>query len=449
MSNDASAGSRRLHRCSEQRAEPPTRPVGRSPGSQVPAPPARPRSPPPRPRPPCLELSTAIGVLKDVADALADLDGRVVHRDLKPENVLLLGGHWCLADFGISRYAEATTAPDTQKFALSPPYAAPERWRSQRATSAADIYAVGVVGFELITGALPFVGSSVEDYREAHLHQEPVHVTEAPAGLAALIDECLYKAPEARPTAANVRARLEKLGSLTASPGLAALQEANRAEVLRREAASRQGSVAQSESERREQLSSAGRRSFDRISEVLQGSIVDAAPAITVSSDQGGGWKMQLNDARLTLSRTRRVAGGAWGGWPPPALDVIAVAELNLRVPPNRYAYEGRSHSLWYCDAVEEGRFTWYEVAFMFTPMLPQRGRQEPFALDPGEDSAKALWNGMAEFQLAWPFTPLVVGELDDFIDRWAGWFGAASAGRLGHPSSMPERAPQGSWRRN
>jgi serine/threonine protein kinase len=48
----------------------------------------------------------------DVAVALVDLAGKVVHRDLKPENVLLLNGTWCLADFGISRYAEATTAPE-------------------------------------------------------------------------------------------------------------------------------------------------------------------------------------------------------------------------------------------------------------------------------------------------------------------------------------------------
>jgi serine/threonine protein kinase len=53
----------------------------------------------------------ATAVLTDVATALASLDGRVVHRDLKPENVLLYEGRWCLADFGISRYAEATTAP--------------------------------------------------------------------------------------------------------------------------------------------------------------------------------------------------------------------------------------------------------------------------------------------------------------------------------------------------
>jgi hypothetical protein len=54
----------------------------------------------------------------------------------------------------------------------------------------------------------------------------------------------------------------------------------------------------------------------------------------------------------------------------------------------------------------------------------------------------------MAEFQVAWPFTPLVVGDLGEFVDRWAGWFADATDGSLNHPGSMPERRPEGSWRR-
>jgi eukaryotic-like serine/threonine-protein kinase len=57
-----------------------------------------------------LEATEVIDVLQDVADALEALDGRAVHRDLKPENILRLDGKWCLADFGIARYAEAATA---------------------------------------------------------------------------------------------------------------------------------------------------------------------------------------------------------------------------------------------------------------------------------------------------------------------------------------------------
>lgn len=84
----------------------------------------------------------------------------------------------------------------------------------------------------------------------------------------------------------------------------------------------------------------------------------------------------------------------------------------------------------------------------MASPLMPYRTRVAPVALDPGEDAAKAVWSGMAEVQLAWPFTPLIPGELDDFINRWATWLALGSQGRLSYPSAMPERPTQGGFRR-
>lgn len=147
-----------------------------------------------------LGTTHATAILTDIASALAELDGRVVHRDLKPENVLYLEGRWCLSDFGISRYAEATTAADTQKYALSPPYAAPERWRAERATGAVDVYALGVMAFEMLQGRKPFPGPQIEDYREQHLHQEPPSIDAGTSVLTAIVTETLFKAPGARPS---------------------------------------------------------------------------------------------------------------------------------------------------------------------------------------------------------------------------------------------------------
>ena len=195
-----------------------------------------------------LALADAVEALKDICDTLTDLAGKVVHRDLKPENVLRLNGHWCLADFGISRYAEATTAPDTHKFALSPLYAAPERWRSERATSATDVYAVGVMAYEMVAGYRPFPGPTIEQFREQHLHQDPPELKKAPTALGALVDECLYKAPEARPGAANVRARLDRVAQQPQSAGLKRLEEANREQVRR------QGDTSWKQSEARTSL---------------------------------------------------------------------------------------------------------------------------------------------------------------------------------------------------
>lgn len=126
---------------------------------------------------------------------------------------------------------------------------------------------------------------------------------------------------------------------------------------------------------------------------------------------------------------------------------MVYATSLSLKIPRNRYDYEGRSHSLWFGDIQQPGDYSWFETAFMISPLMAKRARLDPFALRPGVPAAKAVGPGMTEYQVAWPFTPLIVGELDEFIDRWAGWFADAAEGRLNRPGSMPERNPQGSWR--
>jgi len=217
--------------------------------------------------------------------------------------------------------------------------------------------------------------------------------------------------------------------------------------VRRQGNVSRQESEARTESERRSALRDAAERSFARISAALLDNLAAVASASAPATGPRSGWSIQLNQAALQLSAATPHATGEWGGWQQPAFDVICAATVDLRIPVDRHEYEGRSHSLWFGDVREAGRYGWFETAFMFSPFIPKRGRQNPFALDPGVDAAKAVGSGMAEFQVAWPFTQLVVDDLDEFIDRWAGWFADAAAGRLAHPSAMPERSTQGSWR--
>jgi eukaryotic-like serine/threonine-protein kinase len=174
-----------------------------------------------------LSISEAVSILTDIITSLVDLDGRVVHRDIKPANILLFNGNWCLSDFGIARYAAASTSPDTRKFAKSPYYAAPEQWRAEHATNATDVYAFGIIGYELLSGALPFTGPSEADLRNQHLNETPAPLSSAPALLVALVEECLYKAQGARPSPSNILARLAKAALKAASPGLAQLQDAS------------------------------------------------------------------------------------------------------------------------------------------------------------------------------------------------------------------------------
>ena len=385
---------------------------------------------------PALPLDQALPVLIDVAESLASLQGTVVHRDLKPENILLLGGHWCLADFGIARYAEATTAKDTWKHAWTGAYAAPERWRDERATGASDIYSFGVMAYEILVGQLPFPGP---DFRQQHLTQAPPHPN-LPAALESLVLECLFKAPGARPSAANIAPRLQN-AVRPASTAAALLQQANQAVVVARSKAVASASAAEQEEERRSSLASAADPSLKAIVAILGDAILQAAPATRDARSPRGGelLSLELNGAPLVVSSVQRSRPGSWGAYPP-NFDAIAHATIRLRTPNKPYGYGGRSHSLWFCDADDPRSYRWIETAFM---MLRGSGPDDgdPFALDPSEEAGVAIAPVTGHVQIAWPPTPFDHGAHEEFVERWMEWFAKASLGQLQHPSSMPERS--------
>jgi serine/threonine protein kinase len=385
----------------------------------------------------------ALGILRDIAAALADLQDRVVHRDLKPGNVLLLNGVWCLADFGISRYAEASTASDTRKFAWSAPYAAPERWREQRATSATDVYSFGVIAYELLTGTLPYPGP---DFRDEHLHTEPQRAP-GPNRLATLMEECMYKAPEARPTAKNLEARLERAATSPRLPGAAQLGDAYRAQAQRTAEESRVASAARTEQERRAQLADAASLSLDSITNEFREVLDDEAPSAETGSAGRGGWSVTLGNSQLAFSRPVTLHAEKWGNWPAP-FHVVCYSTVSVSIPADRAGYTGCSHSLHYCDALEKGAYGWYETAYCVNAFMAPRTSEVPFALNAGsEEAAIALAPGMGQCQVAWPFTKLVPGDVDNFLDRWLKWFATAARGQLGHPASMPEQPVPHVWR--
>jgi serine/threonine-protein kinase len=304
------------------------------------------------------------------------------------------------------------------------------------------------MAFEMVAGARPFPGPTREDYREQHLHVSAPPLTGVPPGFASLVDECLYKAPGARPTAANIRARLEHVASPPVSPGLVRLQQTNREEVRRLSEASSRQTQAQSEAERRAALFVAAKAALNQISGELQSGITSVASSAVKSIDRDSGWSLQLNKARLTLLPVRPYPPGSWGQHPKPAFDIVCYSTLNLTIPQNYHGYEGRSHSLWYGDIQQEGNYRWFETAFMFGVFVRRISKQAPFSLHPGSEAARAVGSGLSDYAVAWPFIPLVAGQLDDFVDRWAGWLADGSSDRLNYPGQMPERDPQGSWRR-
>jgi len=389
----------------------------------------------------------SLEALVDIATALVDMDGNIVHRDLKPDNVLLYQDHWCLADFGISRYVEASTATDTFKDSMSAFYAAPEQWRLERATSATDIYAFGIVAWELFGGRRPFLGTTREELREMHLHSIPESLQISPR-LAALIDECLYKAAGARPSAANVLARLQSITSEPSSTARTRLATANLAVVAERAQAAEEASRAVTEAERRTALFGVSQLAHSRFSDQLKSVIEADAPSAAVRSRDGATWTAQLGSASIGISEPFPFDGVSWGGEEGPVFDVIAVSTISIVLEASQHGWDGRSHSLYYCDAQIEGQYGWFELAFMSSPFYGGgRASRVPFALDPGDDAAKALRRGMDVVQLAWGPSKVGAEEEAAFVERWIDWFALASQSELREPTRMPEQFHVDPWR--
>jgi hypothetical protein len=155
----------------------------------------------------------AARVVAAVAGALeAAHQAGVVHRDVKPGNVFLTSaGEVKVLDFGIAS-AAGDTALTTGDLLGTAAYLAPERVLGHRATPAADIYALGVVLYELLAGHRPFAGGSEVELAMAHVNADPPSlrqaVPSAPSFLVAACHQALAKDPSDRPSSAAVLAEL-------------------------------------------------------------------------------------------------------------------------------------------------------------------------------------------------------------------------------------------------
>jgi serine/threonine-protein kinase len=171
-----------------------------------------------------LPVHEAVRVLSEVADALGYAHSRgVVHRDIKPENVMLSGRHALVMDFGVAKAVNDASGKNrltTLGVALgTPTYMAPEQASADpHLDHRVDIYALGVMGYELLAGRPPFTGASPQQVLAAHVMQQPEPLTSHRPTLSAGLTSVIMKALEKRPadrwqSAEEMLAQLEPLAT--------------------------------------------------------------------------------------------------------------------------------------------------------------------------------------------------------------------------------------------
>ncbi|HEX7331633.1 MAG TPA: serine/threonine-protein kinase [Pyrinomonadaceae bacterium] len=198
-----------------------------------------------------IETARAISMMLQASDAVAAAhDAGIIHRDLKPSNILVTQSADQPAvvkvlDFGIAKFApddddeEATTFAQTNSVIGTPRYMSPEQHNGHELTPAADVYSLGVILYEMLTGMVPFSGASPSEIAEKHANNQP-HlpreiVAAIPEDVERIVLHALEKQPADRPAnAAEFRRELldtaERLGlehhALKSAPDIEALRDA-------------------------------------------------------------------------------------------------------------------------------------------------------------------------------------------------------------------------------
>lgn len=170
-----------------------------------------------------LDPGAVAKLLAEVASALGAVHAAgIVHRDVKPENVLVERRgevlHARLTDFGVARMATGAALTGRGRLFGTPEYVAPELSAGRPAAPASDVYAFGVMAYELLAGRRPFEGSHPAALLRAHLEDEPARPPALAEPFWVPVRSCLAKDPAARPTAEHLAAAFAALADGQPAP---------------------------------------------------------------------------------------------------------------------------------------------------------------------------------------------------------------------------------------
>jgi len=163
-----------------------------------------------------LEPEEAARIAKELACALeAAHKNNLVHCDIKPHNILIMAdGHIKVTDFGIARAVSSSTMTYGGNVMGSVHYFSPEQAKGTAITTKSDVYSLGVVLYEMLTGTLPYNGETSVSIALKHLQEEPVPIRQikpsVPAVLEAIVQKAMNKDPMMRPTSTDMYMDLEQ-----------------------------------------------------------------------------------------------------------------------------------------------------------------------------------------------------------------------------------------------
>jgi len=392
--------------------------------------------------------SETANILLQIAEGLSEV-GDIVHRDLKPANVLFYDGKWNVADFGIARFVEESTSVRTLKGCLTPAYAAPEQWKFEQSTTATDIYALGCIGYSLVTGQPPFKGTNAA-LKQQHLSESPPSLNNHNHQLSSLLIMMLRKNPQTRPDLERTKNILKQIirgiKDHDSQLGLTALAEVG-AKVATFQAQEEARRVAEKEKlDRREGIWRDAYVILEDLINKLFGQIERIAPAaICVRKFERPRDKVftvgiiSLGEAQLRLGvikqSMRAIPQDAFSR---SKLDVVAGAFISVIQKQPDYTW---ASSLWYVKTPGSNNYRWHEVSYFARPSVPIKkvnAKYQPFALVDIKLADAAGSSNTGQLRIAFGPRPIDDENFEDFCDRWAGLLAKAANGELCRPRVLP-----------
>lgn len=143
---------------------------------------------------PNIDYDTCITMFLDLLEGLKVLHTKIIHRDLKPENILIDNDNKLLiTDFGLAKFVGEKTKTRSFKGGGTYPYMSPECWLMQDNQIQMDIYSLGIIFYEILTGEFPFDGKTEQEWQSCHIYDQLPNIDDKRSGVSAKVKQIISK----------------------------------------------------------------------------------------------------------------------------------------------------------------------------------------------------------------------------------------------------------------